>query len=173
MRVLKIVLLLAAALVPLAGVYVLNNATLVAEWLTDTGGFHTGETLPSVTGEEVDGGTIDTARYRGMKFVAMIAKIDCESCKSSYPVLQKWSELYPETPLVMIGVGGKEAYGEVKRDLQFSFPLLAADRTAQDRLRIKITPVFYAMDEQGTIIERMNGYRVKDFQKFMKRVGEA
>lgn len=173
MRVLKIALLLAAALIPLAGVYVLNNATLVAVWFTDTGGFRTGEALPPISGEEVGGGTIDTAQYRGTKFVAMIAKIDCESCKSSYPVLQKWSELYPDTPLVMIGVGGKEAYGEVKRELRFPFPLLAADRAAQDLLRIKITPVFYAVDEQGTVIERMNGYRVKDFQKFMKRVEET
>lgn len=158
-----------AALIPLAGVYVLNNASLVTEWFTDTGGIKQGEMIPLVSGEEVDGGQVDMKQYKGKKFIAMIAKIDCESCKSSYPTIKKWNELYPDIPLVMVGVGGKEEYSRVKHELQFSFPILSADQSMQNQFLMKITPVFYAVDEEGRVIERMNGYRVRDFKKFMEK----
>ncbi|MGE5702744.1 MAG: TlpA family protein disulfide reductase [Clostridia bacterium] len=166
----KWILLLFVAIIPLAGIYLFNNPVLVTEMFTDTGGFSKGERLPLVKAEEVLGGTVDMQQYKGKPFVAMMAKIDCETCKSSYPMLQKWTQLYPEVPLVMLGVGSKDEYAKVKNKLNFPFPLLLADEAMQAEYRMKITPVFYFVDENQTIVERMNGFRIKEFESLMESV---
>ncbi|MGC5328583.1 TlpA family protein disulfide reductase [Brevibacillus sp. SYSU BS000544] len=162
-------ILLLVAIVPLIGIYIVNNPMLMTEVLVDTGGFAKGESLPLMTGEDVTGGKVDISAYQGKSFVVMMAKIDCETCKSSYPMLQQWQANYPNTPLVMLGVGTKDEYAQVKRKMNFQFPLVTLDDEKQNLYRMKITPVFYLIDASGKVADRMNGYRVKEFQAFMER----
>ncbi|MGC5328094.1 TlpA family protein disulfide reductase [Brevibacillus sp. SYSU BS000544] len=169
--IIKWVLLIVIACIPLTGIYVLNNKGLVAELFMDTGGFQPGEAFPLASGTEVGGTSIHLEDYKGKKFVAMIANITCEVCKSSYPTIKQWNQLYPDIPLVMIGIGGKEEYNTVKQKMQLPAPILHADDQIQAMYRMKITPVFYVVDKNGIVVDRMNGFRVKDFKKFMDKAG--
>jgi|GEM_PF-5906194 len=163
-------LLLSLALVPLAGIYVMKNASLVTELMVDTGGYAKGEALPFVKGKEVTGGMVDMEQYRGKPLVVMLAASDCGTCKSSYPLLQKWQETYPDVPLVMLGTGDEEEYARVKREMQFTFPILVLDQPLEETYRLKITPVFYHVNENGKIAGRLNGFTVKSFRSFMEGV---
>jgi len=170
--IVKWVLLVVVAVIPMSGIYVLNNKGLVAEIFMDTGGFQPGEGFPFAVGKEIAGTELNLEAYKGKKFVAMIASSTCEVCKSSYPTIKQWDQLYPEMPLVMIGIGGKEEYSEVKQKFQFPFPILHADDAIQQTYRMKVTPVFYVVDQNGVVQDRMNGFRVKDFREFMEKAGE-
>jgi thiol-disulfide isomerase/thioredoxin len=167
------ILILFMAVIPILGIWALNNPGFVAKAFLNLGGIKEGEMFPAVQGEEVSGESFVLESGRGKPYVAMIARIDCEVCKSSYPILEENAELLNEMNFVMIGKGGKEEYLQVRTDHNFSFPILYADEQIQKDLKIKVFPTFYFIDNEGKIMKRLDGFDEKEFLKSVEELKEG
>jgi peroxiredoxin len=155
------------AIVPIIGIWVLNNPGIMAQAFLNLGGLKEGEDFPKVQGEEVEGAAFSLESRTGMPYVVMIARIDCEVCQSTYPTLEENTDLLKETNFVMIGKGGKEEYRQVKTKHDFSFPIIYADEQIQKDLHIKVFPTFYFIDKKGKIMKRLDGFDEGEFLKMM------
>ncbi|MEI3597648.1 MULTISPECIES: TlpA family protein disulfide reductase [unclassified Oceanobacillus] len=170
-RLFKWTFLIFIALIPIILIYVINNPKGVAEIFVDMGGFDKGDKLPYISGEEVEGKEYNTKELRDNRFIIMVSKSDCEVCKSAYPTLKKLKE--EKTPFVMVGKGDKKEYEQVKKNHNFNFPIIIADKKIQSDLKMKVFPVFYVVDENGTIIKRLNGFNEEDFNELLKEVEKS
>lgn len=162
-------MILIMAIIPIVGIWALNNPGLVAKVFLNLGGLKEGQVFPIVHGEEVNGDSFNLESGKGKPYVVMVARIDCEVCKSSYPTLEKYNDRLKDMNFVMIGKGGKEEYLQVKTEHNFSFPIVYADEQIQTDLKIKVFPTFYFIDEEGKIFERLDGF---DEDKFLKMLDE-
>ncbi len=133
----------------------------------DLGGLEKGDPFPELTGLEENGEPFDFNEYNGKTFIAMIAKIDCEVCKSSYPTLEKWDEEYPDIPFFMVGKGEPGEYSQTKEDHKFTFPILITDQKVEENLKIKVFPVFYIVNSSGIVEDLMVGFDQKEFSKLI------
>ncbi|WP_028594394.1 TlpA family protein disulfide reductase [Paenibacillus assamensis] len=166
----KVVVLCLLAIIPIVGIYVINNPMMIMEAFADLGGFQKGDAFPVVKGEDVHNKEFSLEDYKGKPFIIMMAKIDCEICKQSYPYLADWEKNNSDIPFVMVGQGGREQYKAVWQEQQFQFPILDADNQIQESLKMKIFPVFYAVDANGEIKKRMNGYDEGDLKAMVNEV---
>lgn len=154
------------------GIWVVTNPKNAIETFVDMGGLKEGAEFPLVKGEEVDGKPVSLTEYKGKKFVVMIGRIDCEVCQKTYPLLEKLKTEYPDTKLILIGQGDKGKYAEVKKEHQFQFPIMSANTQIRKQLNFKIFPVFYLVNEQGTIEERLNGLDEDQLKGMLRKAGE-
>lgn len=161
------IILLMMALVPLVGIWALNNPGVVAKVFLNLGGIKQGEAFPEITGEEVEGEAFTLQAWKGKRYIAMIGRIDCEVCQSSYPTLEKNRDILKNVPFVMIGKGEKEEYRQVKTEHAFPFPIVYADEQIQKDLNIKVFPTFYLVGEDGKVIQRLDGFDEEEFSKML------
>lgn len=155
------------AIIPIVGIWILNNPGIMAQAFLNLGGMKEGEDFPMVHGEEVEGDSFHLESLKGKPYVVMVARIDCEVCKSSYPTLENSKDLLKEANFVMIGKGGKEEYKQVKKDHDFSFPIVYADEQIQKDLKIKVFPTFYFIDKNGKVMKRLDGYEKEKVLKLL------
>jgi peroxiredoxin len=149
------------------GIWAYNNPEAAIDTFFDLGGNEEGETLPLITGQEVSGDKLSLKQYKGEKFVVMLGKIDCEVCHKSYPTLEKLKTEHPDTKFVLIGQGDKEAYAKVKEEHNFEFPLISASKDIQKKMNFKTFPIFYLVDEKGTIVKRLDGFNKKELNNLL------
>ncbi|MBM7652792.1 TlpA family protein disulfide reductase [Neobacillus cucumis] len=164
------ILILFMAIIPIIGIWALNNPSIMAKTFLNLGGIKEGEAFPTVKGEEVSGESFVLASGKGKPHVVMIARIDCEVCQSTYPTLEKNKDLLRNANFVMIGKGGKEEYLQVKTEHNFSFPIVYADEQIQKDLKIKVFPTFYFIDKEGKIYKRLDGFDKDEFIKTLKEM---
>ncbi|WP_129730186.1 TlpA family protein disulfide reductase [Ectobacillus funiculus] len=163
------ILLFMMAIVPLVGIWAMNNPGVVAQVFLNLGGIKQGEAFPQISGEEVEGDSFRLESWKGKRYVVMVARIDCEVCQSTYPTLEKNRDILQKYHFVMVGKGEKEAYRQVKAEHAFPFPIVYADEQIQKDLKIKVFPTFYLIDEEGKVIQRLDGF---DEGKFLKMLDE-
>ena len=140
------------------GIWAYNNPQAAIETFFDMGGNEEGESIPLITGKEVNGDTISLKQYKGNKFVVMLGKIDCEVCQKAYPTLEKLKAEHPDTQFVLIGQGSQESYAMVKEKHGFEFPIIPANKEIQEKMNLKTFPVFYLVDENGVIVKRLDEF---------------
>ncbi len=150
-----------------AGIWAYNNPQAAIEVVFDMGGIEEGEDMPLVSGSEVDGGTASLDEYQGKKFVVMVGRVDCDVCKESYQTLEKLDEDFSETSFVMIGEGDQTEYAKVKKNHNFTFPIISANEDIKKEMNFKTFPVFYLIDEQGKVAQRLNGYDEKQLEDLL------
>mgnify|MGYP001306812835 CR=1 FL=1 len=170
MKRLKWVLLIFLALIPIIGIYILNNPKQVIETFVDMGGFNKGDKLPHISGMEVGGNVYNVNQLNNENFILMISKSDCEVCKSAYPTIKELLEKDDTTEFLMVGKGEIDEYENIKIEYNFDFPILIADEKLESQLKMKVFPVFYAIDHNGIIVKRMNGFSEEDFKKLVQAV---
>ncbi|MCT9853028.1 TlpA disulfide reductase family protein [Priestia megaterium] len=154
------------------GIWAYNNPQAAIETFFDMGGNEEGESIPLITGKEVNGDTISLKQYEGNKFVVMLGKIDCEVCQKAYPTLEKLKAEHPDTRFVLIGQGSPQAYAKVKKEHGFEFPLISASKDIQKQMNFKTFPVFYLVDKNGVIVKRLNGFDKEKLQNILNE-GES
>jgi peroxiredoxin len=166
----KWIVIFIMAIIPIVGIWALNNPNIVAKAFLNLGGIKEGEVFPLVRGQEVNGESYNLESKKGKPYVVMIARIDCEVCQSSYPTLEKNKGLLKETNFVMIGKGSMEEYRQVKTEHNFSFPIVYADEQIQKDLKIKVFPTFYFIDKDGKIIKRLDGFEEEEVLNMMNEL---
>ncbi|WP_347553085.1 redoxin domain-containing protein (plasmid) [Pseudalkalibacillus hwajinpoensis] len=150
-----------------AGIWAYNNPQAAIELVFDMGGIEEGEDMPVISGREVEHGTASIDEYLGNEFVVMIGRVDCDVCKESYQTLEKLDKNFPETPFVMIGEGEQTEYAKVKKNHNFTFPIISASEDIKKEMNFKTFPVFYLVDEEGKVAQRLNGYDKKQLEDLL------
>lgn len=121
-----------------------------------------GQTAPTFTLENIDGGKIDMAQFKGRPVIVNFFASWCEPCKYEAPLLRQAVLTYGPKGVMFLGIAYNDKPADAKKfrdQYGLGFPMLLDD--AQSRASVAYglvgVPETYFIDRQGRILERHKG----------------
>ncbi|HEX6299178.1 MAG TPA: TlpA disulfide reductase family protein [Acidimicrobiia bacterium] len=146
----------------LTGVFALVVAVgLVIGWIVgrDSAGIaEIGERAPDFSVELIDGGTFNLSQARGRPVIVNLWASWCAPCREEIPDISAFASANPDVTVVGVAVQDPEKSArEFAATIGATYPLALGTPGFEDAYPHLGLPATYIVDEDGTVIEVING----------------
>ncbi|MCM3771075.1 MULTISPECIES: TlpA disulfide reductase family protein [Priestia] len=122
------------------------------------------DTAPPFTLSDTNGKSVQLSDFKGKKVILNFWATWCPPCQKEMPDMQAFYEKYGnDVQLLAVNLtsseGSKQAVSKFLKEKQFTFRVLLDDQDSvgSKKYRVSTIPTSYFIDEQGRIVQRVNG----------------
>lgn len=135
-------------------------------------GLPAGTLAPNFTLKNTDGDYISLSDYLDTHVLLMFSSPTCPYCVRLYPEIKRYvQELKPTNVIfIMLSLGTPQENQRVKREENFSFEVLHAERLQFTDYRIPGTPYFVLIDPNGKILETFTVNSAEELEKLVNLI---
>ncbi len=157
------------------GIFGVRIVTQTTQAENDVESMAIGGRAPEFSSKSLDNQEIHLADYSGKIIILNFWASWCEPCRLEMPVLQKFSDLYPNK-LVVVGINSSDSTMEMSSfasTYRIDFPLLVDHSNAiADKYFIRGIPTTFFLDENHTIVAtHISELSELDMQKYLTMMG--
>ncbi|MBU3569130.1 TlpA family protein disulfide reductase [Priestia aryabhattai] len=135
------------------------------------------DTAPPFTLSDTNGKSIQLADFKGKKVILNFWATWCPPCQKEMPDMQAFYEKYGnDVQLLAVNLtsseGSKQAVSKFLKEKQFTFRVLLDDQDSvgSKKYRVSTIPTSYFIDEEGKIVQRVNGpMTIKQMETFAQQ----
>ncbi|AUO14271.1 TlpA disulfide reductase family protein [Priestia megaterium] len=122
------------------------------------------DTAPPFTLSDTSGKSVQLSDFKGKKVILNFWATWCPPCQKEMPDMQAFYEKYGnDVQLLAVNLtsseGSKQAVSKFLKEKQFTFRVLLDDQDSvgSKKYRVSTIPTSYFIDEEGKIVQRVNG----------------
>jgi peroxiredoxin len=122
------------------------------------------DAAPPFTLSDTNGKSVQLSDFKGKKVILNFWATWCPPCQKEMPDMQAFYEKYGnDVQLLAVNLtsseGSKKAVSKFLKEKQFTFRVLLDDQdtVGSKKYRVSTIPTSYFIDEQGKIVQRVNG----------------
>ncbi|MFP7736019.1 redoxin domain-containing protein [Priestia aryabhattai] len=122
------------------------------------------DAAPPFTLSDTNGKSVQLSDFKGKKIILNFWATWCPPCQKEMPDMQAFYEKYGnDVQLLAVNLtsseGSKKAVSKFLKEKQFTFRVLLDDQdtVGSKKYRVSTIPTSYFIDEQGKIVQRVNG----------------
>jgi cytochrome c biogenesis protein CcmG/thiol:disulfide interchange protein DsbE len=117
-----------------------------------------GAAAPDFTVEVIDGGTFTLSEARGQPVIVNLWASWCAPCREEIPAISAFATANPDVTVVGVAVQDPEKSArEFAATIDANYPLALGTTEFEDAYPHLGLPATYILDENGTVIEVING----------------
>jgi cytochrome c biogenesis protein CcmG, thiol:disulfide interchange protein DsbE len=117
-----------------------------------------GAAAPDFTVEVIDGGTFTLSEARGQPVIVNLWASWCAPCREEIPAISAFATANPDVTVVGVAVQDPEKSArEFAATIDATYPLALGTTAFEDAYPHLGLPATYILDENGTVIEVING----------------
>ncbi len=126
-----------------------------------------GQVAPTFTLENIDGGKIDLAQFKGRPVIVNFFASWCEPCKYEAPLLRQAVLTYGPKGVMFLGIAYNDKPADAKKfrdQYGLGFPMLLDDDQSRASVAYGLVgvPETYFINRAGQILERHKGQLLQD-----------
>ncbi|KZE12779.1 TlpA disulfide reductase family protein [Priestia aryabhattai] len=135
------------------------------------------DTAPPFTLSDTNGKTVQLSDFKGKKVILNFWATWCPPCQKEMPDMQAFYKKYGnDVQLLAVNLtsseGSKQAVSKFLKEKQFTFHVLLDDQdtVGSKKYRVSTIPTSYFIDEEGKIVQRVNGpMTLKQMENFAQQ----
>lgn len=135
------------------------------------------DTAPPFTLSDTNGKTVQLSDFKGKKVILNFWATWCPPCQKEMPDMQAFYKKYGnDVQLLAVNLtsseGSKQAVSKFLKEKQFTFHVLLDDQDTVEskKYRVSTIPTSYFIDEEGKIVQRVNGpMTLKQMENFAQQ----
>ena len=135
------------------------------------------DTAPPFTLSDTSGKSVQLSDFKGKKVILNFWATWCPPCQKEMPDMQAFYEKYGnDVQLLAVNLtsseGSKQAVSKFLKEKQFTFRVLLDDQDSvgSKKYRVSTIPTSYFIDEEGKIVQRVNGpMTLKQMENFAQQ----
>lgn len=132
---------------------------------------------PPFTLSDTSGKSVQLSDFKGKKVILNFWATWCPPCQKEMPDMQAFYEKYGnDVQLLAVNLtsseGSKQAVSKFLKEKQFTFRVLLDDQDSvgSKKYRVSTIPTSYFIDEEGKIVQRVNGpMTLKQMENFAQQ----
>ncbi|MFH0731672.1 MAG: TlpA disulfide reductase family protein [Candidatus Omnitrophota bacterium] len=126
------------------------------------------EQAPSFTLTDINGNSFDSSGLKGKVVILDFWATWCPPCREEIPHFVELDKQYNDKGLAVVGIsldeGGASAVKSFAQENGISYPILIGTQEVQSAYGgIRGIPTTFIIDRNGNIVQKVVGYRDKDF----------
>jgi peroxiredoxin len=139
----------------------ITTAALLVLLCGATSAIEVGDAAPDFTRDDLDGGQVHLADYRGKLVLLNFWATWCAPCRKEMPLFSEWQRDYRAQGLQIVGVSMDDDIASVKQLLAqrpVRYPIVMGDAKLGERFGgVLGLPLSFLIDAQGRIVARYQG----------------